>query len=81
MTAPAVRPYVIVGLFFGGLVGLILLLSISVTAAAVVAVAIGALLTAAYLRGRGPWTVDIPESHPDALGSLDSERIRPPRTP
>lgn len=81
MTAPAVRPYVIVGLFFGGLVGLILLLAVSVIAAAVVAVAVGALLTAAYLRGQGPWTGDIPESHPDALGSLDTERVRPTRTP
>jgi len=81
MTAPAVRPYLIVGLFFGGLVGLIFLLSVSVAAAAVVAVVIGVLLTAAYLRGLGPWTGDIPESHPDALGSLDTERVRPPRTP
>lgn len=78
MTAPAVRPYVIVGLFFGGLVGLILLLAVSVIAAAVVAVAVGVLLTAAYIRGLGPWTADVPDTHPDALGSLDVERIRPP---
>lgn len=81
MTAPVVRPYVIVALFFGGLVGLIFVMSISVAAAAVVALAIGALLTAAYLRASGPWVADIPESHPDALGSLDVERIRDTRTP
>lgn len=81
MTARAVRPYLIVGLFFGGLVALIVLMSINLIAAAAVALVIGALLTIAYLRALGPWIADITESHPDALGSLDTERIRPTRTP
>jgi len=32
-------------------------------------------------RPRSPWIAAIPESHPDALGSLDRERIGPPPTP
>lgn len=80
MTARAVRPYLIVAAFFGALVGLILLMAVSLAAAAVVALAIAGALTVAYLRAGGPWAELIPDTHPDALGSLDTERIRPPTT-
>lgn len=32
-------------------------------------------------RPRVPWIETIPDTHPDALGSLDRERIGPPPTP
>lgn len=31
-------------------------------------------------RPREPWFADIAETHPDALGSLDRERMGPPPT-
>lgn len=78
MTAPVFRPYLVVVAGMGALVGFIFLLAVVPGVAFVVAGVIALGLTVAALRGAGPFFDWVAPDHPDALGSLDVERITPP---
>jgi len=78
MTAAQRHPVAVVAAFFAALVGLILLIAVNLTAAAIVALLIGFALATAVVRAGGPWFAEIPDTHPDASGSLDVEHLRPP---
>ncbi|KQT75375.1 hypothetical protein [Microbacterium sp. Leaf436] len=78
MTAPVFRPYLVVVAGMGALVGFIVLLAVVPGVAFVVAGVTGVALTVVALRGAGPFFDWVAPDHPDALGSLDVERITPP---
>jgi prepilin signal peptidase PulO-like enzyme (type II secretory pathway) len=80
MTAAQRHPVAVVAAFFAALVALILLTAINPGLAFAIALVIGGVLAVIALRGSGPWIADIPETHPDALGSLDVEHLSPPTT-
>lgn len=78
MTAAQRHPVAVVSAFFAALVTLIILTALNPGIALVVAVLIGAALTVVAMRAAGPWVADIPDTHPDALGSLGVEHLSPP---
>lgn len=74
----AVRPYLVLSVAFGALVLLVVMLGTNLTVAIVLAVLIGIALTVVALRGAESIFEWVAPDHPDALGSLDVERITPP---
>ena len=80
MTAAQRHPVALVAAFFAALVGLILLIAVNLAAAVIVALLVGSALATVAVRAGGPWFAEIPDTHPDASGSLDVEHLTPPTT-
>lgn len=78
MTAAVFRPYLVTVAGMGALVGFVILLAVVPGVAFVVAGAVAVALTVVALCGPGPFFDWVAPDHPDALGSLDVERITPP---